>query len=169
MPRWLSWWRASGAMRPSSVPGANGRAMQAPGSLRILLAVTGTAYSNRAAEIALALAHASRSPLTALYVDPQAPMARWRQNFAGALRARRQGESVLKEVVELGGHFETTVRTRIKHGADAAQAILNELSSASYDLLVMGVTPRSADTLFFGRAAAAILQKSPESVLLLAT
>ncbi len=141
----------------------------APGSLRILLAVTGTAYSNRAAEMALALAHASRSTLTALYVDPQAPLSRWRQTFATSYRARRQGESVLKAVVELGGHFQTTVRTRAAQGPDAARALLNELGSAPYDLIVMGVTPRSGETLFFGRVAAAILQKSPESVLLLAT
>ena len=134
---------------------------RASGSLRILLAVTGTAYSNRAAEIALALAHASRSTLTALYVDRQAPLSRWRQNFGTSHRARRQGESVLKDVVELGGHFQISVRTRVTPGPDAARALLNELGSATYDLIVMGVTPRSGETLFFGRAAAAILQKSP--------
>ena len=134
-----------------------------------LLTVTGTAYSSRAAEIALALAHASRSTLTALYVDSHAPMARWRQNLAGALQPRRQGESVLKEVVDLAAHFETKVRTRVKYTVDAAQAILNELNSAPYDLLVMGVTSRSGETLFFGTVASSVLQKSPESVLLLAT
>ena len=139
------------------------------GSLRILLAVTGTAYSSRAAEIALALAHASRSTLTALYVDPEPTLARWRQNLSGPLRARRQGESVLKDVVDLGVHFETTVRTRIKYTVDAAQAILNELKAAPYNLLVMGVTPRSGETLFFGAVPSIVLQKAPESVLLIAT
>ena len=141
----------------------------ASGPLRILLAVTGTAYSSRAAEIALALAHASRSTLTALYVDPEASLARWPQNFAGPLKAQRQGESVLKEVVDLGAHFETTVRTRIKFTVDAAQAILNELKAAPYDLLVMGVTPRSGETLFFGTVPSTVLKKAPQSVLLIAT
>ena len=139
------------------------------GSLRILLAVTGTAYSSRAAEIALALAHASRSTVTALYVQSQGPTDHWHRNFAGALRGRGQGESVLKEMVELGAHFETTVRTRVAYTADAARAILNELKNSPYDLLVMGVTSRSGDTLFFGTVASAMLQQAPESILLLAT
>ena len=139
------------------------------GPLRILLAVTGTAFSSRAAEIALALAHASRGTLTALYVDPERTLTRWRQNLTGPLRARRQGESVLKEVVDLGIHFDIPVQTRIQYTADAAQAILNELKGASYELVVMGVTPRSGETLYFGPVPSAVLQKAPESVLLVAT
>lgn len=138
-------------------------------SLRILLSVTGTAYSSRAAEIALALAHASRGTLTALYVDPEASFAAWRRNIAGPLRARRQGEAVLKEVVDLGVHFETTVRTRIQYSGDAAQAILKELKKAPYDLIVMGVTPRSGETLFFGAVPSTVVRKAPESVILVAT
>jgi Kef-type K+ transport system membrane component KefB/nucleotide-binding universal stress UspA family protein len=155
----------------AAIVSARGRLARsaAQGPLRILLTVTGTAYSRRAAEIALALAHASRSTLTALYVDPDPAAEHWRQRFTGALRVRRQGESVLKEVVDLGGHFETTVRTRIKYAADAAQAILEELKAAPYELLVMGVTPRSGEGLFFGTVPSAVLQKAPESVLLIAT
>jgi nucleotide-binding universal stress UspA family protein len=37
------------------------------------------------------------------------------------------------------------------------------------DLLVMGVTSRSGDTLYFGTVPSAVLQKAPESVLLVAT
>jgi nucleotide-binding universal stress UspA family protein len=139
-------------------------------SLRILLSVTGTAYSSRAAEIALALAHASRGTLTALYVDPEATFTTaWRRNIGGPLRSRRQGEAVLREVVDLGVHFETTVRTRIQYSGDPAQAILKELKKAPYDLIVMGVTPRSGETLYFGAVPSTVLQKAPESVILVAT
>ena len=69
---------------------------------RLLLAVTGTAYSSRAADIALALAQASAGTLTALYVDPEAAIRGWHQDLGGTLRSRRHGAAVLREVLEVG-------------------------------------------------------------------
>ena len=137
--------------------------------LRLLLAVTGTAYSSRAADVALALAQASGGSLTALYVDPEAAIRDWHKHLRGTIRSRRQGASVLREVVELGRHYGIAVRGRVKYQSDAAHAILTELTGGRYDLLVMGVTPRSGDALFFGPVPSAILAQSPESLLLIAT
>ena len=137
--------------------------------LRVLLAVTGTAYSSRAADVALALAHASGGTLTALYVDPEAAVRDWRQDLGNTIRSRRHGASVLREVVELGRHYGIAVRRRVKYERNAAQAILNELADGAYNLLVMGVTARSGDALFFGSVPSTILSDSSESLLLVST
>ena len=137
--------------------------------LRLLLAVTGTAYSSRAADVALALAQASAGTLTALYVDPEAAIVSWHQDLGGTLRSRRHGSAVLREVVELGRHYGIAVRGRVKYTPDAARAILGELDAGRYDLLVMGVTTRSGDSLFFGPVPSAVLAGMRESLLLVAT
>jgi Kef-type K+ transport system membrane component KefB/nucleotide-binding universal stress UspA family protein len=137
--------------------------------LNMLLAVTGTAYSSRAADVALALAHASAGQLTALYVDPEAAARRWPLDLGGTLRSRLHGAAVLREVVERGRHYGVAVSGRVRYQADAARAILKELKEGQYDLLVMGVTTRSGDDLFFGPVPSAVLAGSPESLLLIAT
>ena len=50
-------------------------------------------------------------------------------------------------------------------GADIApdQAILRE-ASRGYDLVVLGVSRRPGDMLFFGNTAAAVLERSPTSI-----
>ena len=137
--------------------------------LKLLLAVTGTAYSSRAADIALALAQASAGTLTALYVDPEAAIRGWHQDLGGTLRSRRHGAAVLREVSELGRHYGIAARSRVKYTPDAARAILDELAEGHYDLLVMGVTTRFGDSLFFGPVPSAVLAGVNESLLLVAT
>src|SRR4029077_1980836 len=53
--------------------------------LKILVAVTGTRISLQGAEVAVALAQASRGSLTALYVTGAMPVLRWRQRFGRVL------------------------------------------------------------------------------------
>ena len=43
------------------------------------------------------------------------------------------------------------------------QAILRE-ASRGYDLVVLGVSRRPGDMLFFGNTAAAVLERSPTSI-----
>jgi len=48
------------------------------------------------------------------------------------------------------------------------QAILRE-ASRGYDLVVLGVSRRSGDMLFFGNTATAVLEWSPTSILFVAS
>jgi nucleotide-binding universal stress UspA family protein len=70
--------------------------------LNMLLAVTGTAYSSRAADLALALAHARAGRLRALYVDPEAAA---RRSAAGP--GRDAARAILKELKE--GQYDLLV------------------------------------------------------------
>ena len=62
------------------------------------------------------------------------------------------------------GAFGNTTRADIAPD----QAILRE-ASRGYDLVVLGVSRRSGDMLFFGNTATAVLEWSPTSILFVAS
>ncbi|MGZ3327227.1 MAG: universal stress protein [Xanthobacteraceae bacterium] len=47
--------------------------------------------------------------------------------------------------------------------------MLTEAKEAQHDLIIMGVSRRPGDRLFFGETAAAVLEKSPASIPFVAT
>jgi len=74
-------------------------------------------------------------------------------------------KSMLDAVSELG-----VLMLRNTTRADIApdQAILRE-AGRGYDLVVLGVSRRPGDVLFFGNTAAAVLERSPTSILFVAS
>jgi nucleotide-binding universal stress UspA family protein len=133
----------------------------------ILVPVTGTEVSRRGAEVALALARASGTPVMALYVsnpvsDAAAPRRRNR-------RPRRTGEAILKEIVGLADQYGVTIRTAIRVNMSAEDAILRQARLGRYCLIVMGVTRRPGETLSFGNVAEAMLETSERSLLFVAS
>jgi hypothetical protein len=128
--------------------------------LDILVPITGTGHSRRGAEVAVALARASLGRVTMLHVASRERLS-WRTDSNEA--------AILRDAVDLGDQFGVPVRTAIRAHADADEAILRQLKGSEHDLIVMGVSPRPGATLSYGRAAAAILQRSNRSVLLVAS
>jgi Kef-type K+ transport system membrane component KefB len=128
--------------------------------LDILVPITGTGHSRRGTEIAVALARASLGRVTVLHVASRERLS-WRTDTNEA--------AILRDAVQLGDQLGVPVRTAIRGHADADEVILRQLKSGEHDLIVMGVSPRPGATLSYGRAAAAILQQSTRSVLLVAS
>jgi Kef-type K+ transport system membrane component KefB/nucleotide-binding universal stress UspA family protein len=146
------------AARGSHRRGETGRALD------ILVPVTGTGYSRRGAEVALALARADRGSVTALYVAmPNRRSLHRRIPSPWAIGADE--EAILREIVELGDQMDVPVRTAVRANIAAEDAILRRLKSGKHNAIVMGVSPRPGGTLFFGNVAAAILAKSERSVV----
>jgi Kef-type K+ transport system membrane component KefB/nucleotide-binding universal stress UspA family protein len=136
---------------------ANGRE---PLSLRsrILVPVNGNAQSRRAAEIALALARATGAQVHALFVS----------QTDGRSRTRLREERVLKDMTELGERYNVAVTTRISPRSAPAEAILKE-ARHSFTMIVMGVSARPGEDLFFGNTASAVLKDWEKPILLLAS
>jgi Kef-type K+ transport system membrane component KefB/nucleotide-binding universal stress UspA family protein len=146
------------AARGSHRRGETGRALD------ILVPVTGTGYSRRGAEVALALARADQGSVTALYVAmPNRRSLHRRIPAPWAIGADE--EAILREIVELGDQMDVSVRTAVRAHIAAEDAILRQLKSGKHNAIVMGVSPRPGGTLFFGNVAAAILGKSERSVV----
>ncbi len=134
--------------------------------LRILLAVTGTAHSRRAVEVALALAHASNGSVTALHVAGTVTRQLWRRNLQLARALQDGNEAILREIADLAQQYGTSLTSLLRTAAEPAAAILQELRRLSYDMVVLGVTRRPGETLALGTTARALLADSPQSVLL---
>jgi Kef-type K+ transport system membrane component KefB/nucleotide-binding universal stress UspA family protein len=133
---------------------------------RILVAVTGTAHSRRAVEVALALAQASNGTVTALHVAGTVTRQMWRRNLQLARALQGGDEAILREIAELAQQYGATLTALLRSAAEPAAGILQELRRIPYSMVVLGVTRRPGDTLALGATARAVLADSPQSVLL---
>jgi Kef-type K+ transport system membrane component KefB/nucleotide-binding universal stress UspA family protein len=131
---------------------------------RILIPVNGTDVSRRAVEIGLALARADDSQVTTLYVT--------RANANGTRKraqANRRNElAVLKDISALADRYEVRLRNTTRVNVAPDEAILQE-AKRGYDLIVLGVSRRPGEALFFGNTATAILDRSETSNLFVAS
>ena len=125
---------------------------------RILLPVNGSPASRRAAEISFVLARATGARVNALYVS----------QTDGHTRTRSREESVLKEMVRLAERYDSHLTTRISKRRAAAEAILREARNG-YDLIVMGVSPRPGEELFFGNTATMVARDWENPLLIIAS
>jgi Kef-type K+ transport system membrane component KefB/nucleotide-binding universal stress UspA family protein len=135
---------------------------------KILIPVNGTEVSRRAAEVGLTLARASEAQVTALYVT-RAAASGGNGKSAARKRATRRGEqAVLKEIAALAERYEVKLRSTTRVNLAPEDAILQE-AKRGYDLIVLGVSRRPGDTLFFGNTAASVLDRSDTSKLFVAS
>jgi Kef-type K+ transport system membrane component KefB/nucleotide-binding universal stress UspA family protein len=153
--------------RPLAIVVANGVHLKDPitSRLRILVPLNGTDVSRRAAEVAIAIGRISDAPITALYVSNLKSGPRKR----GVLRTRghKQAMAILKDAVDLADRHRKDIRTRVRSDVAPDQAVLAE--AARHNLIIMGVSRRPGDELFFGETAAGIFENSPASVVFLAS
>lgn len=155
---------ASAFEGPLALVIAEGERLEEPAAkaLNILVPITGTDVSRRAAELAFSLG--KTGSVTALYVGRSA-----RGRAASKRGGTRHAREILKDIVEMASRYGLKIETRIVPHANPANAILAEAKKGGHDLIVMGVSRRPGEKLFFGDTAAAILAKPPSSILLLST
>ncbi len=145
-----------------AVPRGPHREDPAASGLRILVPITGTDVSRRAAEVGLALARVTEAPIAALYVTSKTGG----NGQSGTRTATRQHEeAILKDIVALGERYNHPIRTSMLVDIAPEEAILRRARTGRHNLIVMGVNRRPGETLFFGNVAAAILAQSKVSIL----
>jgi Kef-type K+ transport system membrane component KefB/nucleotide-binding universal stress UspA family protein len=133
---------------------------------RVLIPVNGTDVSRRAVEVGLTLARASDAHVTALYVTRAS--ASPATSPPRRLAMRRNESGVLKDIAALAERYDVPLRNTTLADIAPDQAILRE-AGRGYDLVVLGVSRRPGDVLFFGNTAAAVLERSPTSILFVAS
>jgi Kef-type K+ transport system membrane component KefB/nucleotide-binding universal stress UspA family protein len=158
---------AAGFEGPLAVAVARGSHLKEPpkGRLNILVPVRGNKISRRGAEVALALARASSSVVTALYVMGTIGLGAAQRRLRRPTVSRRHEESILKDIVELAERYDTPIRTALRVDIAPEDAILRQARLGNYDLIVMGVGRPAGETLYFGKIAAAVLESSQHSIL----
>jgi Kef-type K+ transport system membrane component KefB/nucleotide-binding universal stress UspA family protein len=125
--------------------------------VRLLVAVNGTEPSRNAAELAFALARATGVGVTAVYAAVG----------GRARRTRAREEELLKDMTKLAERYDVPLQSRIAAHADTARAIL--AAAAHHDLIVMGVSVRPGEDLFFGNTATQMMMEGRKPVLFLAS
>jgi len=128
----------------------------------ILVPESGTEISRRAAELAIALARACECPVTALHVAHTGATGVRR-----GLHGHQQARAIIGEVAQMGERYGVKMKTAVRTDVAPDQAILSYAKQTSCDLLIMGVSRRPGEKLFFGDTAAAVLVHSPHSILFL--
>jgi Kef-type K+ transport system membrane component KefB/nucleotide-binding universal stress UspA family protein len=137
--------------------------------LKILVPVTGTSVSRHGAELAIALAQASQGSVMALHVASGLRRARsWQRHIGAALAPASSADAVIREIVRLGDHYGVEVRGAVRSVPAPQEAILRQIEVGGHNLLVMGVSPRPGDQLFFGEVPAELLERAECSVLFVA-
>ena len=148
---------------PMATVMAEGKQLEDPTSkkLNVLVPITGTDVSRRAAEIAISLGKCAT--ITAFYVGPKS------STRATSRRDRRQARTILNDIAEMASRYSVKIEKRSVFGTGPADAILAEAKTGVHDLIVMGVSRRPGEKLYFGDTPATVLAMSPCSLLFLAT
>jgi len=128
------------------------------GRSRLLVPVNGSPQSRRGAETAFAMARATGAHVHVLFVS----------QTDGSRRTRIREERVLKDMAELGERYDVAVTTRISARSAAPEAILKE-GRRNFAMIVMGVSARPGEELFFGNTATQVLKGWKRPILLLAS
>jgi nucleotide-binding universal stress UspA family protein len=128
--------------------------------LSVLVPVTGNETSRRGAEVALTLAHAAESSLTALSVIGT--------DTRNRRQRRRESESVLEEIGKIAKHYNLEIKTAVRADASAENAIKQAAKRGKANLIAMGVSRRPGDELAFGEVASGLLKNADTSVIFIA-
>ncbi len=125
---------AAGFAGPFAIAIARGddRRPAAGARLNILAPVTGTPVSRRGAELAIALAQASRGSLTALHVAGEERRRRsWRRNFGAAIAPVSSAEAIVREIVRLGDPYGIEIKGAVRRGGARRRRSCASSSSAA--------------------------------------
>jgi Kef-type K+ transport system membrane component KefB/nucleotide-binding universal stress UspA family protein len=140
----------------------------ANGPLRLLVPINGNPASHRAAETAVVLARVGGvGSVTGIYASgetagkPGRPS--WRQRLSG------DEEAILTEFVAMAERYGISVNTLVRQNANIQEMVIDEAAKGDYTLLVLGVSRRNGDNLFFGNVAKALTRRCPISILLVST
>jgi Kef-type K+ transport system membrane component KefB/nucleotide-binding universal stress UspA family protein len=160
----------SGAFEGSlAVVDAKGEHVEQPeqSALNILVPVNGTDVSRRAAEVAIEMARGARAPVTALYVSGN--KGAQRGGGRSGARTRRHERAILDEISGLAEKYQQEIGTAIRADMAPDRAVVAEAKKNGHTLIVMGVSRRPGDRLYFGETAAGISKDAPISVMFVAS
>ena len=131
----------------------------------ILVPVTGTPFSRQGAEMAIALALASRGTVTALHVAAARRTSYSWRRVGAAIAPMSSADAIIREIVRLGETYGVEVRGAVRGDRAASSEILRQVRAGGHNLLVMGVSPRPGEDLFFGHVPSELLAHCDCSIL----
>ncbi|MEZ2128221.1 cation:proton antiporter [Sinorhizobium sp. CB9] len=149
----------------SAIISARGHLPQENSKLRILIPVSGTERSIRAAEFAFALAKAAGVTCAVILIeDPRLASAAPRVSDHGNYR-----EEVFHKIDAIAEYYDLSPEKVVQQGSSPELAILRHARSADYNLIVLGVSRRASESLSYGGVADTLLNTADRSCLFVET
>jgi Kef-type K+ transport system membrane component KefB/nucleotide-binding universal stress UspA family protein len=134
-------------------------------ALKILVPVSGTERSTRAAEFASVLARAAGAKMSVIFVEEnQKATSRPRLSDAPNLH-----EDTFRKIDEISRFHGVEVTKLVHEGASPELAILRRARRERFNLIVMGVSRREGDRLSYGGIADTLMETSGVSLVLVET
>lgn len=135
------------------------------GKLRILVPISGTERSTRAAEFALVIAKASGAKVAALYIrEPQqASLAPRVSDIANAHLA------AFRRIDEIASYNDISVEKITESSGAPDLSILRQARRGRFNLIILGVSRRAGETLSYGLIADTLLEAADRSFILVET
>jgi len=91
------------------------------------------------------------------------------QRSRSGSRGRRHEHAILNEIAEIADQYDQDVATAVRADAAPNDAVVAEIERRRHNIVVMGVGRRPGDKLFFGETAAGVFEKSPATVVFVAS
>ena len=132
-------------------------------SMDILVLTSGAEYSRRAGEVAIAIAKACRCGVTALHVYPPQDEGLFMRRVREHLKPAR---ALVRDLQELGEREGVPVKTVVKVRRVPESVILRQIKRGKHNLVVLGVSVRPGEGVFFGHKVKVLLERVPCSLLL---
>ncbi len=149
----------------SAIVTARGMLPERPQDLRILLPVSGTERSVRAAEFGLAIAKAAGAHCALLrIVEPRQVRAIPRISDRG-----NDQWDVLNKVGAIADYYGVEIEKVVQQGPSPELSILRRARSGKYNLIVLGVSKRASGSLSYGSVADTLLQTADRSCVFIET
>ncbi|NLR98282.1 universal stress protein [Rhizobium sp. P38BS-XIX] len=149
----------------SAIVTARGALPDRPHDLRILLPVSGTERSVRAAEFGLAIAKATNAHCALLLiVEPRQARAIPRISDRGS-----DDFDVFKTVGAIADYYGVEIEKVVQQGPSPELSILRHARSGKYNLIVLGVSKRASGSLSYGSVADTLLQTADRSCIFIET
>ena len=133
---------------------------QADKDIRLLVPISGTDRSIRAAEFAFVIAKATGCKVTVLYVRSAASRG------VSRLSDAQSGHiAVFDKVKEIASFYDLDVQLSVQEGSSPEVSILRHARRGRYNLIVLGVSPRAGEKLSYGPIADTLLETSDRSLV----
>jgi len=137
-------------------------AAEQPG-YNILVPVNGTEVSRRGLEMALSIASAQDTQITALLVAERKAERRGTKNRTTA--TRKAEKAILEDVKALAKRHGHAIRPAIHLEGSPEEAIFDEAKKMKASLIVIGASKRVGDLLYYGKTVGALMEKWKGAVI----
>ena len=142
------------------------RDYEADANFSILVPISGTERSTRAAEFAFVIAKATECRIAVVYIRDQQQL----RAVPRVSDARSNAHlAAFKRIDEFADYYGVRVRKIVQKGVSAELSILRHLHRGRYNLVVLGVSRRAGSNLSYGAIADTLLETASRSLMFIET